>query len=58
MRKYQLNLNETRPLAEKMYLENNLNHRNDLMESLMSKRNSEKWQSRAAPKYTTRQTLK
>lgn len=48
-------LNETRALAERTYLDNHLNFRNDMMESLMRKRNSEMWQVRTAPKYTTRQ---
>lgn len=51
MRQQQLTLNETRPLAEKYYLENNMFHRNDMMESLMRKRNREMWQEREAPKY-------
>jgi hypothetical protein len=58
MRTDQKTLNQLRPLAEQAYLNNNLNYRNDLMESLMRKKNSEKWQERAAPKYTTRQSLK
>jgi hypothetical protein len=58
MRTDQKTLNQLRPLAEQAYLNNNLNYRNDLMESLMRKKNSEKWQDRAAPKYTTRQSLK
>jgi len=58
MRTDQKTLNQLRPLAEQAYLNNNLNYRNDLMESLMRKKNSERWQDRAAPKYTTRQTLK
>jgi hypothetical protein len=49
MRRDQLTLNETRPLAEKFYLDNNLNFRNDMMESLMRKRNAELWQLRKAP---------
>jgi hypothetical protein len=49
MRRDQLTLNETRPLAEKFYLDNNLNFRNDMMESLMRKRNAEMWQLRQAP---------
>ena len=48
-------LNQIRPMAEKSYLQNNLNYRNDLMESLLRKRNSEIWQTRQAPKYTQRQ---
>lgn len=51
MRQQQLTLNETRPLAEKYYLENNMFYRNDMMESLMRKRNREMWQEREAPKY-------
>jgi hypothetical protein len=58
MQNVQLSLNETRPLAEQAYLDNNLNYRNDLMQSLMNKRNAEIWQNRQAPKYTTRQSLK
>lgn len=58
MHDYQLSLNQTRPLAEKAYLDNHMNYRNDLMESLMKKRNAEIWQNRQAPKYTTRQSLK
>lgn len=58
MQNVQLSLNQTRPLAEKAYLDNNLNYRNDLMQTLMSKRNAEIWQNRKAPKYTTRQGLK
>ena len=51
-----LTLNELRPLAENSYLQNNLNYRNDLMETLMRKRNSEMWQIRQAPKYTQQQS--
>lgn len=58
MQNVQLSLNETRPLAEQAYLDNNLSYRNDLMQTLMSKRNAEIWQTRQAPKYTTRQGLK
>lgn len=58
MRIDQRTLNENRPLAEQAYLDNNLAHRNDLMEALMRKRNSELWQTRQAPKYTSRQSLK
>jgi len=58
MQNVQLSLNETRPLAEQAYLDNNLNYRNDLMQTLMNKRNAEMWQTRQAPKYTTRQSLK
>lgn len=58
MRADQKTLNQIRPLAEQAYLNNNLNFRNDLMESLMRKRNSELWQTRSAPMYTTRQSLK
>jgi len=54
----QRTLDENRPLAEQAYLDNNLAYRNDLMESLMRKRNSEIWQTRQAPKYTNRQGLK
>lgn len=48
-------LNQLRPLAEKSYLQNNLDYRNDLMESLLRKRNAEMWQMRQAPKYTQKQ---
>jgi hypothetical protein len=58
MRIDQRTLNENRPLAEQAYLDNHLAFRNDLMESLMRKKNSELWQIRKAPKYTTRQGLK
>jgi hypothetical protein len=58
MRVDQRTLNQNRPLAEQAYLNQSLNFRNDLMESLMRKVNSEKWQTRAAPKYTNRQGLK
>ena len=58
MRVDQRTLNQNRPLAEQAYLNQNLNFRNDMMESLMRKINSEQWQTRAAPKYTTRQSLK
>lgn len=58
MRVDQRTLNENRPLAEQAYLDNNLAYRNDLMESLMRKRNSEIWQTRQSPKYTNRQGLK
>jgi hypothetical protein len=58
MQANQKTLNQVRPLAEQAYLNNNLNFRNDLMESLMRKKNSEKWQERAAPKYTNRQSLR
>jgi hypothetical protein len=58
MRVDQRTLDENRPLAEQAYLDNNLAYRNDLMESLMRKRNSEIWQTRQAPKYTNRQGLK
>lgn len=58
MRVDQRTLNQNRPLAEQAYLNQNLNFRNDMMESLMRKINSERWQTRAAPKYTTRQSLK
>lgn len=58
MRVDQRTLNENRPLAEQAYLDNNLAYRNDLMESLMRKRNSEIWQTRQAPKYTTRQSIR
>jgi len=58
MRVDQRTLNQNRPLAEQAYLNQNLNFRNDMMESLMRKINSERWQVRAAPKYTTRQSLK
>jgi hypothetical protein len=58
MRVDQRTLNENRPLAEQAYLDNNLAYRNDLMEALMRKRNSEIWQTRQAPKYTNRQGLK
>jgi hypothetical protein len=58
MRVDQRTLLQNRPLAEQGYLNQTLNFRNDMMESLMRKKNSEKWQERAAPKYTTRQTLK
>jgi hypothetical protein len=58
MQESQLTLNQTRPLAEKAYLDNHMNFRNDLMESLMKKRNAEIWQTRQAPKYTNRQSLK
>ena len=49
-------LNETRSFAERSYLENNLSFRNDMMESLLRKRNEEMWQVRSAPKYTMRQS--
>lgn len=58
MQNVQLSLNQTRPLAEQSYLDNSLNYRNDLMQTLMSKRNAEIWQNRQAPKYTNRQSLK
>jgi hypothetical protein len=58
MKRDQLTLNETRPLAEKFYLDNNLNFRNDMMESLMRKRNSELWQLRQAPKNRGRQPVR
>lgn len=58
MRVDQRTLVQNRPLAEQGYLNQTLNFRNDMMESLMRKKNSERWQERAAPKYTTRQTLK
>lgn len=58
MQRTQLTLNEVRPLAEKSYLDNNMNFRNDMMESLLRKRNAEMWQVRQAPKYTMKQTLK
>jgi len=50
MREQKLSLNDTRPLAEKYYLENNMYFRNDMMESLMRKRNREMWQEREFPK--------
>lgn len=52
MKNDSMTLNQLRPLAENSYLQNNLNYRNDLMESLLRKRNSEMWQIRQAPKYT------
>lgn len=58
MQNVQLSLNEVRPLAEQSYLDNNLNYRNNLMQTLMSKRNAEMWQTRQAPKYTSRQSLR
>jgi hypothetical protein len=58
MRVDQRTLNENRPLAEQAYLDNNLAYRNNLMESLMRKRNSELWQTRQAPMYTQRRGLK
>jgi hypothetical protein len=51
----QRTLNENRALAEQAYVHNHLAFRNDLQESLMRKRNSEMWQVRQGPKYTTRQ---
>lgn len=51
-----LSLNEVRPFAEQSYLKNNLDYRNDLMETLLRKRNSEMWQIRQAPKYTQGQS--
>lgn len=58
MRVDQRSLNENRALAEQSYLDQNLNFRNDMMESLMRKRNSELWQLRQSPMYTNRQGLK
>jgi hypothetical protein len=58
MRDNQLSLNEMRGMAESSYLNNNMNFRNDLMESLMRRRNTEMWQLRQAPMYTNRQSLK
>lgn len=47
-----LNLNEIRPLVEKDWMDNSLHFREELMRSLMRKRNEELVQNRVAPKYT------
>jgi hypothetical protein len=52
-----LTLSEVKREVERNYLENNLNHRNDLMESLMRKRNAELWQLRQSPMNTYPQPL-
>lgn len=45
--------NEIRALAQDTFLRNSLQHRTELQERLMRKRNSEMWQTRMAPKYTS-----
>lgn len=42
-------LNDIRPLAQEAFLQDNLNHRNDMMTRLMRKRNAELWQTRQSP---------
>lgn len=49
MRRDQINLNDMRHFVEKQHLENDIGRRNDLMESLLRKRDSEMWQTREAP---------
>ena len=47
-----ISLNDIRSKVQDAYLQDNLQHRDDLMSKLMRKRNSEMWQIRQAPKYT------
>lgn len=45
----QTSLSDVKRKVEKNYLDNNLDHRNSIMESVMRKRNAEMWQLRQSP---------
>jgi len=49
LRTSHLTLSEVKRQVEKNYLDNSIGHRNDMMESLMRKRNAEMWQLRQSP---------
>jgi hypothetical protein len=46
-------LEEIRPKVQNAFLQDTSDHRNDIMTSLMRKRNAEMWQIRQGPKYTS-----
>ena len=46
-------LNDIRGKVENAFMQDTTEHRNDIMTSLMRKRNAEMWQIRQAPKYTS-----
>ena len=46
-------LDEVRSKAQNAFMQDTTDHRNDIMTSLMRKRNAEMWQIRQGPKYTS-----